>query len=226
MEKGKYEAEFAILVGGSVVDETALKYWSNEFQADIFAADSGLSHLVAAGLGCKAVVGDMDSLPVHIQHNLPSETAFHQIAEQETTDFEKLLNQLDCLHLLGFGFMDGQFDHALSVLSVCAKFAATHHIVLVGLQDAMLVTTRSVTLETADNCRFSLWPIDPIAQISSSGLKWPVNGLALSPSAKTATSNRTSEIVQTITVEPHNKAAYALIMDKKWAGQMVRAEFR
>ena len=56
MEKGKYEAEFAILVGGSVVDEAALRYWSNEFQADIFAADSGLSHLVAAGLGCKAVV--------------------------------------------------------------------------------------------------------------------------------------------------------------------------
>lgn len=225
MENHTYKAEVALIVGGSTLDQEALTFWANQLRCEIFAADSGFLHLKHAGLPCKAVIGDMDSLPGEVAKDLPPETDFCHIADQDTTDFEKLLSKIDCRHMLGFGFMDGQFDHALSVLTVCAKYAHTHHIVLVGQEDCMLVTRHAVRLKTASNCRFSIWPVGKVEMQSSSGLFWAVDNLILSSWGQTGTSNRTNHPVQTIYPSSKNDAAYAIIMDKKWVGQLLKAEF-
>ena len=220
----KYTADFALIAGGSEVDLFSLQHWSEQTDADIFAADGGIIPVLNAGLTCRAVIGDMDSIPADIAQMYAEHTSFHAVSEQDTTDLEKLLQRLDCRKILGFGFMDGQFDHALSVLSILARYADTAHIVMVGARDCMLVTRKSVTLTTQPDCRFSLWPIGEMSGISSSGLKWPLDTLHLHPQGLVSTSNRTSAAEQTIHVPADNQTAYAIIMDKVWAAQMLDAE--
>ena len=218
----RYHADTAIIVGGSDVDYNQLRYWSASLKAEIFAADSGLQHCINAGLACRAVFGDMDSVSPELQDQLAGKTAWHQISEQDTTDLEKLLMHLDAPQILGFGFMGGRFDHALQALSVMARYQ-DRHIVMVGAEDCMMVCERNLVMQTTPECRLSIWPLAEISQLSSTGLVWPLDGLTLAPTAQTATSNRTSGSRLTISMPDGQTAPYAVIMPVEKIADMLDA---
>ena len=61
------------------------------------------------------------------------------VAEQDTTDFEKLLIRVDTPFMLAIGFMGGRIDHQMAVQTVLTAYAH-RKIICVGEEDVMFVS--------------------------------------------------------------------------------------
>jgi thiamine pyrophosphokinase len=150
------------------------------------AADSGAGALLAHGVVPDAVIGDMDSIEARHRARLPA-VALHPITEQDSTDFDKALRNIDAPLVIAHGFLGARLDHQLAALSVLAR-RAERRCVLVGPVDAVVIVPPAMSLEVPAGTRISLFPMGRVTG-RSRGLRWPIDGLAFAPDAVVGTSN-------------------------------------
>ncbi len=174
-----------LLVGGGAVDPGRLARAARD-AAGVAAADSGADTLLAAGIVPDAVIGDMDSISGAARAALPP-GVLHEIAEQDSTDFDKALRHIEAPLVIGHGFLGARMDHALAVLSVLARYPE-RTCLLEGPEDAVALLPPEITLDLAPGTRVSLWPLGPVTG-RSEGLRWPIDGLSFAPDATVGTSN-------------------------------------
>lgn len=161
----------------------------------LVAADGGALHCQAAGLMPDAVIGDMDSL-----ENLEGVASelFHPIEEQDSTDFDKALRNIDAPLVLGVGFTGARLDHQLAVYNVLVRHPDRPCIILSDTDIAFLCPP-VLRLDLSEGTRVSLFPMG-LVEGASHGLKWPINGLTFTPDGRIGTSNEaTGEIEITVT---------------------------
>lgn len=175
------------LVGGGPVSP-ALFRLATQYAPRIVAADGGADRCLALGAEPEAVVGDMDSVSRRARERL-GKARFHPIAEQDSTDFDKILRSVHAPFTIGVGFLGARVDHTLAVFNVLAR--RTERCVLLGAQDVVFQAPadRRICLQMRARDRFSLFPMMPVTGVSE-GLEWPIDGLNLSPGGQTSTSNR------------------------------------
>lgn len=153
----------------------------------LVAADGGAAACLAAGYTPKVVVGDFDSLSDETRHALGS-TPLIEIAEQETTDFEKCLSRIDAPFVIATGFTGGRLDHTLATFSTLSTRVGPPTL-LVSPEDVTIASDHEITLDLVHGTRVSLFPL--AATIGrSEGLHWPIDGLTLDPRGRIGTSNR------------------------------------
>ncbi|SLN68280.1 Thiamin pyrophosphokinase, catalytic domain [Roseivivax jejudonensis] len=174
-----------LLVGGGETSGPALRAASARVSG-IVAADSGADRLLAESISPDAVIGDMDSISQSALASIPSER-LHHIAEQDSTDFDKCLRHIRAPLVLAHGFLGARLDHALAVLSVLARYP-DRTCLLAGPSDTVALLPPEVTLDLDPGTRVSLWPLAPVAG-RSTGLRWPIEGLAFAPDGAVGTSN-------------------------------------
>ena len=200
---GCLRAEGAVaLVGAGPVDGDALTACLSRTGA-VMAADGGAAVLMAAGRMPDAVVGDLDSLPR--PHGIPAERVL-RLHGQDDTDFEKCMDRIDAPLVLGCGFLGGRTDHALAAMGALARgrnragrqWAPA---VLVGAHDVVFAVPRRLRLDLPPGCTVSLFPMAPLVA-RSEGLEWPLDGLALAPAGRVATSNRATGPVEIECLSP------------------------
>ncbi|MEM7719227.1 MAG: thiamine diphosphokinase [Pseudomonadota bacterium] len=174
------------LVGGGAphVDDIRLLL---QYAPDLVAADGGANACLTYGMAPIAAIGDFDSLDADTRTKL-TDTRFIHVAEQDTTDFEKSLTNIDAPHILATGFTAKRLDHTLAVLSVLSRTVGTPVVVL-GETDITFAVPTQIALPIAPKTRVSLFPMGPV-QGTSVGLEWPIDGLELSPNGRIGTSNR------------------------------------
>jgi len=161
----------------------------------LVAADGGARHCLEAGLSPDAVIGDMDSLE-QIE-GLPSDR-LHVIAEQDSTDFDKALRNIDAPLVLGVGFTGARLDHQLAVYNVLVRHPARPCVILSDTDIAFLCPP-ALRLNLDPGTRVSLFPMG-LVEGTSHGLKWPINGLTFTPDGRIGTSNEaTGDIEITVT---------------------------
>lgn len=150
------------------------------------AADSGGDVRLPGGATFRAVIGDMDSLadPARLA---AAGVPLHTLAEQESTDLEKCLYSVEAPFYLGVGFLDGRLDHTLAALTALTR-RPPGRVLLVGAEDVAFLCPPRWEIGLAAGTRVSLWPLGPVAG-RSEGLRWPIDGLAFRPDARTGTSN-------------------------------------
>ena len=151
----------------------------------LVAADGGADRLLALGHSPEAVIGDMDSLSGAARAALAGR--LHPIAEQETTDFDKALRSISAPFVLGLGFSGARLDHGLAVLNALARHPDRRCVIL-GQGDVCFLAPRALTLRLAVGSRLSLFPLAPVRG-TSTGLRWPIDGLRFAPGAMIGTSN-------------------------------------
>ena len=79
-----------IVVGNGAFVAKDLNHFPSNWP--IYAADGGANHLVDIGRTPKAIIGDLDSIDPQV---LSTQARLcHQLHDQETTDFEKCLSQV------------------------------------------------------------------------------------------------------------------------------------
>lgn len=151
----------------------------------LVAADGGAGACLNAGLIPLAVIGDMDSLPPDAARTLAGR--LHRVAEQDSTDFDKALSRIDAPLVIGLGFAGGRLDHELAALHALVARAQKPCLIL-GPETLALHCPPALDLPLAAGTTVSLFPLLPV-RVTSRGLRWPTDGLLLSPRGRIGTSN-------------------------------------
>ncbi len=173
----------ALLGGGSSKKTELLRALS--LAPRLFCADGGGNRALDWGVAPEKVIGDLDSVDIGKMDAAGIETVF--IADQNSTDFEKCLGVISAPLILGVGFLGGRLDHQLAVLNTLAR-QTSQPVVLLGQGEVCFLCPPEFELELPESTRFSLFPMAP-SRCESTGLVWPLDGLALSPTGRIATSN-------------------------------------
>lgn len=174
------------LVGGGPVDAAVLEA-ALALAPEAVAADGGGDVVLPPGRRFGAVIGDMDSL-AGADRLRAAGVPVHHLPEQETTDLEKCLYSVAAPLFLGVGFLGGRADHHLAAMNALVKYAH-RAVVLLGAQDVCFLCPPVLALELPARARVSLFPMAPVRGVLSEGLRWSVEGLAMSPWGRTGTSN-------------------------------------
>ncbi|MDJ0820869.1 MAG: thiamine diphosphokinase [Paracoccaceae bacterium] len=175
-----------VLVGAGSIKKSVLLD-ALQGASRIVAADGGAAQVLDLGFVPEAVIGDMDSLPLEVQAQLPA-GVLHPIAEQESTDFDKALRNINAPLVLGYGFLGARLDHQLACMTVLAR-RPDRRCVLVGEEDAIVLAPPELALDLPEGTRVSLFPMASV-EGTSEGLHWPIDELAFAPDDVVGTSNR------------------------------------
>jgi len=155
--------------------------------AHIIAADGGADRALELGLTPEAIIGDMDSAQ-SLDYWRTAGVPIHRDPTQKTTDFEKCLNFIEAPRILALGFSGGQADHYLANAATLVRLGR-HEVVLLDDTDAAFACPENLALELPENSRVSLFPFTQVSA-RSTGLRWPLDGVALAPNGQLGTSNR------------------------------------
>lgn len=151
------------------------------------AADGGAALALAAGVSLSAVIGDLDSLSAATRAQIPA-ACIHQITEQDTTDFEKALLRIAAPLVIGVGFTGGRVDHQLAVFHALVAHAS-RPCVLLGAAEIIFHAPPQISLPMQKGDIVSLFPLAAVGG-RSTGLRWPIEGLAFDPARRIGTSNQ------------------------------------
>lgn len=176
------------LVGAGEVSPDDLNVLT-EYGNRVVAADGGAAICLEMGLMPDAVIGDMDSLPDAVRAALPAER-LHEVAEQDTTDFDKCLASVSAPLIVAIGFLGRRLDHTLAAFNTLVRHAEQPTI-LVGSEDIAFHLSQPLDLNSAPGTRLSLFPLAPVRG-RSEGLRWPIDGIDFAPGGRIGTSNETS----------------------------------
>lgn len=187
-----YSEDPVLLVGGGDCPQEAL---TKALMAShlVVAADGGAARVLALGVMPDLVIGDMDSLDPALQAQL-APGVLHHISEQDSTDFDKCLRNIDAPLVLAHGFLGARVDHQLAAFTVMVR-RAERRCVLVGADDIVLVAPPRLALALPIGMRVSLFPMGTVSG-RSKGLRWPINGIEFAPNGRIGTSNEVSGPVE------------------------------
>jgi thiamine pyrophosphokinase len=205
--------DLLVIVGGGHVDLELLR----ELYASggrLVGADGGADVIVEAGLKPEMIVGDFDSLREPL--SWLGKTRLMQIAEQETTDFEKALYSTRAPLTVALGMTGKRFDHTLAALDAVTRYAQKRTIVLVAEDDIVVVLNDKFSFEVDRGERVSIHPLAPINFWRSDGLEYPLDAVSLAPGVRTGTSNRALQGPFTIVPEEGMHTPYLLILDRRY----------
>lgn len=184
------------LLGGSTLDRSDLNK-SLTIAPIVVAADGGVRHLLPSDPDPTAIIGDFDSLPNDIRNKFP--TKLHEVSEQDTTDFEKVLQRVDASLFLALGFLGGRLDHSFSALNVIARYQ-NKRVVLFGGEDIVVRVPGEIKLTLPVGTRLALLPMGE-ARAWTTGLRWDMDGARLAPDGMVSSSNEVAQSKVEIRVE-------------------------
>ena len=161
----------------------------------IVAADSGLDHAYALGLQPDLVVGDMDSVTAASLARAEAEgiTIERHPADKDATDLELAIEAVGrhgFVHATIVGGTGGRFAHTLANALLLTRSGEvrldwlTSHARITALGGS---ETR--TFPAADGPLLSILAVGGPARCSSSGLRWPLEGVPLTPGSTHGVSN-------------------------------------
>lgn len=203
------------LVGGGLVRDGDLSL-CRQFAPEIVAADGGAAYVAAMGLLPEAVIGDMDSCPQAVLGGIPADR-IHHIGEQDSTDFDKALRNIEAPLVLGLGFTGGRIDHELACYNALARHP-NRRCILLGVSDIVFLAPPRLALPLAPGTRVSLFPLARITG-RSRGLRWPIDDLVLCPEGRIGTSNEATGPLHLSSEDP----GLLVILPRACLGDAVRA---
>ncbi len=201
--------KIAILVGGGPIHT----FPNLARDLPIIAVDGGLDICINYSIKPDYFIGDMDSVSsngkIYAQKNkIPTNPIF----EQETTDFEKALINVDACGYVCIGFLDGRFDHSLASLHAVQKHTTKRPILMYGLEDVILTGTNNFFISLPVGERISIWPLGSVCFKNSSGLLYPLKELEMIQGSHIGISNSVSESLVQITISEESDGTYLMIL--------------
>ncbi|GGE51318.1 thiamine diphosphokinase [Actibacterium pelagium] len=184
---------------------------------ELVAADGGANRAFEYGIPPRWVVGDMDSILPETRSSL-DDSAFVEIPEQDSTDFDKCLRVVQAPLIIAVGFTGDRLDHQLAVFSGLLRQPERKCIVL-GAGDLIFHCPHRLHLALPVGTRVSLFPLQEVGG-TSQGLQWPIDELRLSPGGMIGTSNKTTEPV--VQVAPDGDGLL-VILPREFLPQVVKA---
>lgn len=188
-----YNERICIVGAGELSKKTFDLVYNGE---PIIAVDGGLNRLQDFGMQPQFVIGDMDSVED------TEEVEVLHIQDQDSTDLEKCLLNVQAPQYLGMGFLGSRFDHNFEVLHVLTKYL-DKNLIFFSEEDVIFRLPREFEIQLPIGTRFSIYPLVKTVFESSKGLKYALDGLEMEQGKMIGTSNQTSsESTKIIQREP------------------------
>lgn len=173
------------LIGGGDLGESDLDLVLKR-TGMLVAADGGAVAALQAKVIPSAVIGDFDSIPSEIIEQIPADRLFI-IHEQNSTDFDKALREIDAPLVLAVGFLGGRVDHQLAAFHTLVRHAH-RACILIGPHEVIFHAPPVLDLDLDAGDVVSLFPLALVSG-RSNGLQWPIDGLQFAPDSRIGTSN-------------------------------------
>lgn len=173
------------LIGGGDPDQISLSL-ALRHSSSLVAADGGADRALEFGFAPQAVIGDFDSVTENALAQIPPEQQ-HRIAEQDSTDFEKALREIEAPLVIGVGFTGARMDHQLAVFNTLVRFP-DKRCLLLGAHEVVFLCPPTFLLELPKGSTVSLFAMGAVEGVSD-GLEWPIRGLHFAPDGQSGTSN-------------------------------------
>ncbi|WP_371224926.1 thiamine diphosphokinase [Roseovarius sp. 2305UL8-3] len=177
--------ETVTLIGGANLNKAVFKR-ACALAPRVVAADGGADTALEHGVTPEAVIGDFDSISEATRNTLP-DSALHPIDEQDSTDFDKSLRNINAPLVIGVGFSGDRVDHQLACYNTLVRHPA-QRCVLLGDQDLVFLAPPSLRMALEPDTPVSLFPMGAVEGVSD-GLRWPIAGLNFAPDGRVGTSN-------------------------------------
>ncbi len=176
------------LIGGAEVNNQGLSR-ALALAPSVVAADGGADTALIHGLIPDAVIGDFDSISESAREVIPA-GKLHPISEQDSTDFEKCLNNIRAPLVIGVGFSGARMDHQLAAFNTLVRCPG-QRCILLSEGDLAFLCPPSLKLGIPTDTTLSLFPMGAVEGVSD-GLRWPIAGLNFAPDGRVGTSNQTT----------------------------------
>jgi thiamine pyrophosphokinase len=141
----------------------------------IICCDGASGPLLEFGLEPFAIVGDCDSLGREITEKY--ENIIFRIPEQDTNDLTKAVkwcSERGYTDLVILGATGKREDHTIGNISLLAEYAASVKVKMVTDTGIFHPMVRSGSFQTVPGQQVSVFSIDPVTEITSAGLKYPL----------------------------------------------------
>jgi thiamine pyrophosphokinase len=154
--------------------------------ADFYDLFPGMPLLAADGAGLQLsdmgvipdyIIGDLDTFNSKSHQEKLLKTILIQIPEQETTDFEKILNfALDnnYMNILILGFHGGELEHTLNNWSVLVRYSRKMNLCIWDAGRYAIPVSSSIEIKLEQNETVSIIP-QPKTTLTTDNLKWELN---------------------------------------------------
>jgi len=176
------------LIGGSKYSRQSLDR-ALSIAPYVVAADGGANSALAHGIVPKAVIGDLDSLTKASRGLIPS-AGLHEISEQDSTDFDKCMRNIQAPLIVSVGFTGARLDHQMAAFNTLVRHPQ-RRCLLMGETELIFLAPPSLRLDLPPGCRLSLFPMGAVEGVSD-GLQWPIAGINFAPDGRVGTSNQTT----------------------------------
>jgi thiamine pyrophosphokinase len=174
-----------LVLGGSPPSDELLS-WRYEEADHAVAVDSGFLAFRHAGLDPEVLIGDMDSCGFDkTWEKENSSIRVIKLPDQDTTDFEKALDwvrkETETTELIILGGLGDRSDHLLSNLLTACNHDPSVTITFDDESEWIRRVTRETPLRLVgrNNAKVSLLPLTPCSKVSTTGLKWNLENVAL-----------------------------------------------
>ena len=153
-----------------------------EHAARIVCCDGAALALSSRGREPDLIAGDLDSLPYELKEKFAGKIVHY--SEQESNDLSKAFRccmEKGWKNIIILGATGKREDHTLGNLSLLAEYASkAPGIKMVTDHGVFSVASGDCTFSSVRGQQISLIAIDPGTQVTSRGLKYPLNDLRLS----------------------------------------------
>jgi thiamine pyrophosphokinase len=146
----------------------------------IVCCDGAAEKLVAHGLEPGIITGDLDSVSPALKKRY--EKILVADADQETNDLTKAVKWCvanGIAEVVIVGATGIREDHTLGNISLLADYSRRLKASIVTDTGTFRVYDRSVTISSHPGQQVSLFSIDPLLKVTSTGLKYPLHSLIL-----------------------------------------------
>lgn len=147
----------------------------------VVCCDGAAGKLVDHGLEPGIIIGDLDSVPPAVKEKYAD--ILVQDSDQETNDLTKAVNWCKGAGITAVSILGAtgiREDHALGNISLLADYSKMIEAVMLTDTGSFRCYGRSITIASCPGQQVSLFSIDPSLRVTSSGLKYPLDGLMLS----------------------------------------------
>lgn len=182
------------LIGGGAVTAEDLAL-ALRHAPSLVAADGGADAALTLGHVPDLAIGDFDSISDAAKRALGPARLTH-IAEQDSTDFAKALSRIKAAFVIAVGFSGRRLDHTLAALNVMVRHPQPRCVMLAA-EDIVFLAPPELALPLTAGTRLSLFPMGP-ARGTSTGLRWPIDGISFAPDARIGTSNEATGPVRLV----------------------------
>ncbi len=181
-----------ILANGFPPNRNTVRFLKNKGYTTILCADGGANSAKTLNLMPEYIIGDLDSIKPNVYKYFSDKSKIIKINRQNDTDVEKCLKftvkkKFDEVVLLGA--TGDRLDHSFCNLGIVLKYFSKIKIMIIHQRSLLSACAGKVNLSTFPGEIISLYGFDSKTRIKSSGLKYPLNNIALPFGQRESTSN-------------------------------------